>query len=62
MFIKLKRMCSVEGSIPAGDSIFSTFMRVHTQAMNEYQGGEMSTEVVVDRNVWTTEIVDHRRK
>ena len=36
-------------------------MRAHVQAMNEYRGGEMSTEVVVDRNLWT-EIVDRRRK
>ena len=34
-------------------------MRAHAQAMNEYRGGEMSTEVVVDRNFWT-EIVDRR--
>ena len=33
----------------------------HAQAMNEYRGGEMSTEVVVDRNLWT-EIVNRRRK
>ena len=25
-------------------------MRAHVQAMNEYRGGEMSTEVVVDGN------------
>ena len=31
------------------------------QAMNEYGGGEMSMEVVVDQNLWT-EIVDRRRK
>ena len=36
-------------------------MRVHAQAMNEYCGGEMSTEVVVDQNLWT-EIVDRKRK
>ena len=41
-------------------SIFSSFMRAHTQAVNEYRGGEMSTEVV-DGNLWT-EIVDCRRK
>ena len=28
-------------------------MRAHAQAMNEYGGGEMSTEVVVDGNLWT---------
>ena len=38
-----------------------SFMRTHAQAMNEYRGGEMSMEVVVDQNLWT-EIVDHRRK
>ena len=27
-------------------------MCVHAQAMNEYRGGEMLTEVVVDRNLW----------
>ena len=31
------------------------------QAMNECRGVKMSTEVVVDRNLWT-EIVDRRRK
>ena len=36
-------------------------MRAHAQAMNEYRGDEMSTEVVVDQNLWT-EIVDRRRK
>ena len=41
--------------------IFSSFMRAHAQAMNEYRGVEMSTEVVVDGNLWT-EIVDRRRK
>ena len=30
--------------------VFSSFMRAHAQAMNEYRGGEMSTEVVVDGN------------
>ena len=40
---------------------FSSLMRAHAQAMNEYRGGEMSTDVVVDRNLWT-EIVDGRRK
>ena len=40
-------------------SFFSSFMRAHAQAMNEYRGGEMSAEVVVDRNLWT-EIVDRR--
>ena len=33
----------------------------HAQAMHEYRWGEMSTEVVVDRRLWT-EIVDRRRK
>ena len=42
-------------------SVFSSFMHMHAQAMNEYRGGEMSTEVVVDRNLWT-EIVDRRQK
>ena len=28
--------------------LFSSFMFAHVQAMNEYRGGEMSTEVVVD--------------
>ena len=32
-------------------------MRAHAQAMNEYRRGEMSTEVVVDGNLWT-ETVD----
>ena len=41
-------------------NIFSSFMRAHAQAMNEYCGGEMSTEVVVDGNLWT-EVVDRRR-
>ena len=36
-------------------------MRAYAQAMNEYRGEEMLTEVVVDRNVWM-EIVDRRRK
>ena len=36
-------------------------MRAQAQAMNEYRGGEMLTEVVVDRNLWT-EIVDRRQK
>ena len=36
-------------------------MRMHVQAMNEYRGGEMSMEVVVDRNLWM-EIVDCRQK
>ena len=36
-------------------------MHMHAQAMNEYRGGEMLTEVVVDQNLWT-EIVDHRLK
>ena len=42
-------------------NIFSSFMRAHAQVMNEYCGDEMSTEVVVERNLWT-EIVDRRRK
>ena len=42
-------------------SIFSSFTRAHAQAMNEYRGGEMSTEEVEERNLWT-EIVDDRRK
>ena len=33
----------------------------HGQAVNKYRGGEMSMEVVVERNLWT-ENVDHRRK
>ena len=41
--------------------LFSSFMRAHAQAMNEYRGGEMSMEVVVDRNMWT-ETVERRRK
>ena len=36
-------------------------MRTHAQAMNEYNGSEMLTEVVVDQNLWT-EIVDRRRE
>ena len=28
-------------------------MHVHAQAMNEYHGGELLTEVVVDQNLWT---------
>ena len=36
-------------------------MRAHVQAMNEYRGSEIWTEVVVDRNLWT-EIIDRRRK
>ena len=42
-------------------TVFNSFMHAHAQAMNEYRGDEMSTEVVVDRNLWT-EIVDRRRK
>ena len=30
-------------------------MHAHAQAMNEYRGCEMSTEVVVDRNLWTVD-------
>ena len=47
--------------------VFSSFMRAHALAMNEYREGPMSTEVVVrrqksvDGNLWT-EIVDRRRK
>ena len=40
--------------------LFSSFKRTHAQAMNEYCGAEMSTEVVVDQNLWT-DIVDHIR-
>ena len=40
-------------------TFFSSFMRAHAQAMNEYRGGEMSTEVVVDRicrrKLWTVD-------
>ena len=36
-------------------------MRAHAQAMNKYRGGEITTEVFEDRNLWT-EIVDRRRK
>mgnify|MGYP001795671925 CR=1 FL=1 len=39
--------------------VFSSFMRAHAQAVNEYRGGEMSTEVVVDRILWTE--IDHFR-
>ena len=28
-------------------------MRAHAQAVNEYRGGEMSTEVAVHCNLWT---------
>ena len=35
-------------------------MHEQAQVMNEYRGGEMLTEVVVDRNLWM-EIVDRRR-
>ena len=42
-------------------SLSVLFFLAHSQVMNEYRGGEMSTEVVVDRNLWT-EIVDRRRK
>ena len=41
--------------------LFCSFMHMHAQAMNEYCGGEMSTEVVVDQNLWM-EIVGHRWK
>ena len=41
--------------------LFSSFMRAHAQAMNKYRGGEMSTKVVVDQNLWT-ETVDRKRK
>ena len=36
-------------------------MRANAEAMKEYRVREMSTEVIVDRNLWT-EIVDRRRK
>ena len=36
-------------------------MRMHAEAMNEYHGGEMSMEVIVDRTLWM-EIVDCRQK
>ena len=42
-------------------SVFSSFMCAHAQAMNEYRRGEMLTEVVADRNLWT-EMVDRGRK
>ena len=42
-------------------NVFSSFVRAHAKAMNECRGGEMSTEVVVDRNLWT-EVLDRRRK
>ena len=32
-------------------SLFSSLKRAHAQAMNEYRGGKMSTEVVVDGNL-----------
>ena len=41
--------------------IFSSFMRAHAQAMNEYRGGEILTKVFVDRTLWM-EIFDRRRK
>ena len=44
-------------------ALFSSFMRPHAQAMNEYRGGEMSTKVDVvnvDQN-FCTEVVDRRR-
>ena len=42
-------------SVATRNLLISSFMRVHAQAMNEYRGGEMSTEVVVDGNdrPWT---------
>ena len=43
------------------NATFSSFMRAHAQAMNEYRGGEMSTEMVVEQNLWTKN-VDPRRK
>ena len=49
----------VSGAI--GHPLFTSFMRARAQAMNEYRGGEMLTEVVVDRNLWM-EIVDRRWK
>ena len=39
----------------------SSFMCTNAKAMNEGHGGEMSTEVVVDRNLWM-EVVDHIQK
>ena len=36
-------------------------VHMHAQAVNEYRGGEMLTEVVVEQNL-CTEIVDRRRK
>ena len=42
-------------------SVFSLFMRMHAQAMNEYRGGEMLMKVVIEWNLWT-EVVDCRRK
>ena len=50
-----------DGIFDDGMIIFSSFMRAHSPAINEYRGGETSTEVVVDRNLWM-EIVDRRRK
>ena len=35
-------------------------MRAHAQATNEYLGGEMSTEVVVDRNLFEMHISLHK--
>ena len=38
-------------------TVFSLFIHPHVQAMNEYRGGEMSMEVVLDqicgRKLWT---------
>ena len=33
----------------------------HAQALNEYHEGEMSTEVVVDRNFWTESVIRRRK-
>ena len=41
--------------------IFSPFKHAHAPAMNEYRGDEMSTEVVVDRNLWTEVKVSFER-
>ena len=42
-------------------NLFSSFMRAHAQTWNEYRGGEMLTEVVIDeicgRKLWTADEV-----
>ena len=58
LYANVRRCCREKDEMIV---LFRSFMRAHAQAMNEYRGGEMSTEVVVDRNLWT-EIVDRRRK